>query len=90
MLVFLNRIAYVERLACMDMLEIFAHIERDAVKHLSGCIVDKLKLDMLQMLPDEFARTEIKHSASAEHRLLIARSKRIKLAEQIQEFGRYL
>ena len=78
MLIVLYRITDVERLASVDMLKVLSHIECNTVEHLSGCIVHKLKLDVLEIFTHELTSAEVHHPAGAEHRLLIARSEGVK------------
>ena len=51
------------------MLEIRSHIERNCVYHTARAVVLKFKLNMLQILSHEFARTEIKDIPCYEYRL---------------------
>ena len=69
----------------MDMFKVLAHIERDTVHDLSRCVVDKLKLDVLKVLPYKLACSEIEYTARAEHRFLIAGTEWIELTQQSQE-----
>ena len=59
MLIFVDSIADVKWLSAMDVVEIFAHVERYAVEHFSRGVVDELKLDVFQMLSHKLAGTEI-------------------------------
>ncbi len=69
------------------MLEIRSHIERNCVYHTARAVVLKFKLNMLQILSHEFARTEIKDIPCYEYRLLVARTVGIELLRKAISSG---
>ena len=85
--VLLNRVADAERFARMDVLEVLCAVEHDAVHDLAACLVNEVELDVLVVSSDEFRRSEVGHSACAEHRLVVARSKGVEVAQKREEFG---
>lgn len=90
MLVFLNGVADIERFARVDVVEILTFVEGYAVKHFSGCVVDKFKFDMLQMAPNEFACAEVHYTPGTEYRLLVSGAEWIEFSKQADELRGYL
>ncbi len=87
MLVLFHRIAYIEAAPGMYFREKTGLVEGNPVYHLSGSVVNKLKLDMLHLAAHEFARAEIHNVTGAEHRLLIAGSERVETPESGDKLG---
>lgn len=62
-LVVLDGVADVEPLAGMDGLEEVGLVEGDAVEDLSGGVVDKFELDVLELSAHQFGGAEVHHVA---------------------------
>ena len=88
--VFFDGVADVEWLTGMDMVEVFCHIEGDAVDDASRCVIDKFEFDMLEFAAYEFASAVVAYVSGAENGLLVAWSERIEFAEQVEESWIYL
>ena len=86
--VLLDGVAYVHRFMGVDMLEIRCHVEGYGGYHAARAVVLKLKLDVLQILADQFGRAEVKYVARAEEGFLVARAEWIEFPEPRHKLGR--
>ena len=83
--VFFDGVADVEWITGMDMVEVFCHIEGDAVNDASRRVIYKFEFDVLEFAPHEFASTVVAYVSGAENGLLVAWSERIEFAEQVEK-----
>lgn len=88
MLGLLDSVADVDRLMSVNMLEIWCHVEGYCIDHTACAIVFKLQFYVFEIFPYELTRTEIENVACAEHRVLVARTERIKLLEMCHKLRR--
>ena len=79
MLVLLNRIADAERSTRMNMGITLGTVENYTVHYFSTGTVNQFKFYMFVMPADKFRSSKVRDSACTEHRLTVARSKRIEL-----------
>ena len=85
MLVFFDSVANIKRLPFLDLLEIFRHIESDAIEHTSGAVVNNFQFYMLKVFPDEFACAVIMYPSGAENRFWISGTEWIEPAQASDE-----
>ena len=80
-------VADVERFACLDVVEVTAHVEGDAVHDILGLAIDQLQFHVFVFLAHEPARAIVGHVPGAENGLLVTGSEGVELLEQREELG---
>ena len=82
---FLNRIADVDGLACLECIVELCQAEGNRIIHLITLLVLQVELDVLHLLAHDLARTGISDIARDEHRLAVAGTIGIEHAQVAQQ-----
>lgn len=86
MFVLFYGVADIHWFVCVDVLEIWSHVECDRRDHAACAVIFEFEFDVLEIFAYEFGRAEVKDVTRTKHRFLVAWSEWIELFQACHKF----